>query len=188
MIAVLAPAKIEAPLWPLSVEAYHVLGQLGLIPERTELLYGLVYHKMPKFPAHRLLFMRLLRFLQEACPLGFHVQPEQPISCLDSEPEPDLSVVRGSLEDYTKTHPTTAELVVEICVTSHEYDRSKLRAYAQAGVKEVWLVLGPEKRIEIYRLPETDHFVGHEVLENAATLTSTALPSVSMPLMELFRA
>ena len=27
-------------LWPLSVEAYHALGEAGLIPERTELLYG----------------------------------------------------------------------------------------------------------------------------------------------------
>ena len=33
-----------AEVWPLSVEAYHTLGEAGLIPERTELLYGFVYH------------------------------------------------------------------------------------------------------------------------------------------------
>ena len=76
MSAVLTPPKTEAPLWPLSVEAYHALGQMGLIPEKTELLYGFVYHKMPKSPAHRLLLMKLLRHLLDACPAGFHVQPE----------------------------------------------------------------------------------------------------------------
>ena len=35
----------EAEIWPLSVEAYHVLGEAGLIPKRTELLYGFVYRK-----------------------------------------------------------------------------------------------------------------------------------------------
>jgi len=41
-----------AEVWPLSVEAYHVLGEARLIPERTELLYGFVYHKMSKSPLH----------------------------------------------------------------------------------------------------------------------------------------
>ncbi len=35
-----------AEVWPLSVEAYHALGEARLIPERTELLYGFVYHKL----------------------------------------------------------------------------------------------------------------------------------------------
>ena len=51
--------------------------------------------------------------------------------------------VGGSINDYRTEHPYTAEVVIEICVSSHEYDRSKLRAYADAGVKECWLVLGP---------------------------------------------
>jgi len=37
-----------AEVWPLSVAAYHALGEAGLIPEQTELLYGFVYHKSSK--------------------------------------------------------------------------------------------------------------------------------------------
>jgi hypothetical protein len=33
-------------LWPLSVAAYRALGESGLIPKNTELLYGFVYKKM----------------------------------------------------------------------------------------------------------------------------------------------
>jgi hypothetical protein len=45
-------------------------------------------------------------------------------------------VVRGEIADFRHAHPTTVELVIEICGSSHEYDRSQLRAYASAGMKE----------------------------------------------------
>src|SRR2546429_4001146 len=109
-------AAVPKPkVWPLSVQAYHALGEMGLIPEKTELLYGQVFHKMAKFPLHRLLAMRLLEQLRPVLPAGCHVQQEQPITCSGSEPEPDLSVIRGSIEDYATEHPATAELVIEVC-------------------------------------------------------------------------
>lgn len=173
------PAGAPRP-WPLSVSAYHVLGETGLIPEKTELLYGCVYEKMPKSPLHRLLVMRLLRLLQALVPAGFHVQPEQPITCGDSEPEPDLSVVRGREEDYAERHPQTAELVVEVVVSSHDYDRAKLRAYASAGVKECWLVLAPERQVEVYRQPQGDRYAVKSVFLAGQRLTSSALPTVAV--------
>lgn len=171
------PAGAPRP-WPLSVSAYHILGETGLIPEKTELLYGCVYEKMPKSPLHRLLVMRLLRLLQALVPAGFHVQPEQPLTCADSEPEPDLSVIRGREEDYADHHPQTAELVVEVVVSSHDYDRAKLRAYAVAGVKECWLVLAPEREIEVYRQPQGERYAEQTVFKTGQRLTSSALPSV----------
>src|SRR5438045_901720 len=96
-----APAMARgAKLWPLSVAAYHVLGEAGLIPKNTELLYGFVYKKMSKSPFHSALVRRLVRLLNKACPAGFFVHSEQPITCQDSEPEPDVSVVRGSEDDF----------------------------------------------------------------------------------------
>ena len=185
---------IEAPqpvvrspqIWPLGVKAYHALGELDLIPEKTELLYGQIFHKMPKSPFHRLLLLRLLELLQRSLPPGRHVQPEQPITCETSEPEPDLSVIRGSINDYATEHPRTAELVIEICVTSHDYDRSKLRAYACAGVKECWLVLGPEKQIKVHRQPQGGQFAGHAVHGPSGSLTSAAVPSFTVELDRLF--
>jgi len=160
---------------------------LGLIPEKTELLYGHVYPKMPKSPLHRLLVLRLLRWLQACLPADCFLQSEQPLTFEDSEPEPDVSIVRGSMEDFPRSHPTTAELVVEVCVSSHDYDRDKLRAYARAGVREVWLVLGPERQLEQYRRPEEGHYAERTVFAADATLTSTALPGIRIPLAELFR-
>jgi len=71
MSVTLAPAPSALPkVWPLSVAAYHALDEMGLIPERTELLYGTIYYKVPKTPRHSLLSQRSLRLLQRAVPSG----------------------------------------------------------------------------------------------------------------------
>ena len=124
-------------IWPLSLKAYHALGEMGLIPENTELLYGQVFQKMSKSPRHCVLFMRLLELLQRAVPPGLHVRPEQPIICGDSEPEPDLAVIRGEQHEFAARHPSTAALVIEVAVTSAAEDRSLASLYAEAGVTEV---------------------------------------------------
>jgi len=182
---------VQAPVrggevWPLSVEAYHTLGEARLIPERTELLYGFVYHKMSKSPLHTYLMLRLLRLVQAALPSGLHLRPEQPLTCGDSEPEPDLAVVLGREEDFRLAHPHTAEFVIEVCVSSVDYDRSKLRAYASAGVKECWLVLGHEKQVEVYRQPGKAKFAERTLDGPGARLTSTVLPSLTVDLGRLF--
>jgi Uma2 family endonuclease len=141
-------------LWPLSVEAYHALGDAGLIPERTELLYGFVFHKMPKSPLHRFLVQKLLEMLRAVIEPGYLLWSEQPIRCDQSEPEPDILVLRGRDEDYRDVHPTSAELVIEVAINSEDYDRGKAAAYASAGIKEFWIVLVPERQIEIQSNPQ----------------------------------
>jgi hypothetical protein len=77
-------------------------------------------------------------------------------------------------------------LVVEVCVTSYDYDRSKLRAYAGAGVREVWLVLAPEKQIEVHREPAADGFRERVIHGPGGRLSSVAVPEISIELEALF--
>jgi Uma2 family endonuclease len=175
-----------AKLWPMSVEAYHVLGEAGVIPENTELLYGLVYTKMPKSPFHSYLVRRLLALLQKLAPAGVLVSAEQPLTLADSEPEPDLAVIRGENDAFRAAHPKSAELVIEICVSSYDYDRSKLRAYANAGVKECWLILTPSKQIEVFQNPKDGAYQTTELRGPGGTLKCQALPSLALDLQVLF--
>jgi Uma2 family endonuclease len=175
-----------ATIWPLTVAAYHALGEAGLIPKNTELLYGFVYQKMSKSPFHSFLVQLLHETLLRILPAGLLVRTEQPITCVESEPEPDLAVIKGRKEDFRHEHPRTAELVIEICVTSHEYDRSKLQAYASAGVKEVWLVLAPEKQIEVHREPANGKFAERKTYGPGGSLVAAALPEFTLDLDVLF--
>ena len=176
----------SAPIWPLSVAAYRALGESGLIPPNTELLYGFVYRKMSKSPLHSALAMRLARLLQSLPLPGRLVRIEQPLTCGDSEPEPDVAVVRGNEPDFWHDHPHTAELVVEVCVTNVDYDRSKLPAYAAAGVKECWLVLVEQKQIEVHQIAESGVFTKVSTHGPNGQLTSTAVPEFSVELATLF--
>jgi Uma2 family endonuclease len=107
---------------------------------------------------------------------------------VDSEPEPDLSVVRGVIGEFRVAHPTTAELVIEICVGSHDYERSKLRAYAGTGVKECWLVLAPEKQIEVHHQPKGEQFAERAVHGPGGMLTSAVVPGFTVELDRIFAA
>jgi Uma2 family endonuclease len=176
----------NAPIWPMSVAAYRALGEAGLIPKNTELLYGFVYRKMPKSPLHSTLAMRLFRLLQAVVKSGLLVRSEQPITCVDSEPEPDVSAVLGSEKDYWNDHPHTAELVIEVCLTSVDYDRGKLPAYAAAGVKECWLVLGETKQIEVYRQPAGEQFAECVTHGPGGKVVSSAIPEFTVELGVLF--
>jgi len=174
-------------LYPLSVEAYHVLGEAGFLPKNTELLYGLVYKKMPKSPIHAVIIDRLMEAVARLPRPLFWARTEQPITCGDSEPEPDVSVVTGHRDDYLRAHPQTAEFVAEVCVTSHDYDRSKLRAYASAGVKECWLALQPEKVIEVYRNPVNGVYLEKTIVGPGGQLNCDSLAGVTIDLDQLFR-
>jgi Uma2 family endonuclease len=180
-----APLR-NAPMWPMSVAAYHALGEAGLIPKNTELLYGFVYRKIPKSPLHCYLLQKLLQLLSRLTPAKYLLRSEQPITCAESEPETDLSVVKGSIEDFRLDHPHTAELVIEVCVTSVEYDRWKLSAYAAAGVKECWLVLAETKQIQVYRQPVGDKFAESVTHGPGGKLVSSSVPEFAIELDALF--
>jgi len=71
-------------------------------------------------------------------------------------------------------------------VSSPDYDRSKLRAYASAGVKECWLVLGPEQQIEVNRQPAGGQYAERQIIGPGGRLASAAVPGFAVELDALF--
>lgn len=173
--------------FPLSVEAYHLLGEKGLIPEKTELVHGVVFHNKPKAPYHCYLIQRLVGMLRPQMPEGMLLWSNQPIRCSqDSEPEADISIIRGKDKDFWDVHPSTAELVMEICVTSEHHDRSKAPAYAAAGIKEFWLVLSPQKKIEVLSNPRDGCYGTVNIFADAEPAQSAVVPSFAVIPSALF--
>src|SRR5713226_1026675 len=123
MSAILEIPEVRRRVSPLSVAEYHRLGEFNEHGRRTELIRGILIEKMAKSPLHRILGKRLYDFIINVLPKGFFALKEEPLTLADSEPEPDVSVVRGSEADFLTAHPGTAELVVEIAVSSPMLDR-----------------------------------------------------------------
>ncbi|MCL4861873.1 MAG: Uma2 family endonuclease, partial [Caldilineaceae bacterium] len=104
-----------------------------------------------------------------------------------SAPEPDVSVVIGSYDDYRDAHPTTALLVVEVADTSLAHDRErKRRVYARAGIPEYWLVNLNDYRLEIFRNPAEDDYQYHLILGPAESIAPRTHPDHTVTVVELF--
>lgn len=185
MSPVLEHPTLRQQVIPMTVEMYHALGDMGLIAPNTELLRGCILPKMSKSPRHYVVTQRLLDLLSRLLPAGFILRQEQPITCADSEPEPDIAVVQGTREDFATAHPRTAELVVEVAVTTLDRDTEKTSIYAGAGVKEYWLVVPDENRVEVWSNPTPTGYTTCQKLTVNDTLVSAVIPSLTITLREI---
>ena len=123
--------------------------------ERIELIDGLLVVAEPQSSLHFTAVRLVERALARAFGAGWDVRAQGPIALDDtSEPEPDVAVVRGELRDYVEAHPADPVLVVEISLTSLDFDRvHKSSLYARAGRPEYWIVDLVDRVLEVRRAP-----------------------------------
>src|SRR5213076_3246346 len=89
----------------------------------------------------------------------WYLDSQEPIAAPDSEPEPDLFVVRGDPRDYPDRQPGPPDvpLVIEIAERSLRTDRgAKKRVYARAAIPVYWIVNLKARQIELYTDPDSD--------------------------------
>ena len=175
---------------PVSVAEYHHFGERNENGRRTELIRGVVIEKMSKSPAHSIPTGRLYRMLLTALGDSYYIRQEQPLTLRDSEPEPDIAVIAGAEGDFTKAHPTTALLAVEVAVSTLEADRAKAALYAEAGVPEYWIVIPERGLVEVYTAPRNGLYRERRIFATAddGTLVSTAVPACRLDLAAFFAA
>jgi len=186
MSNVLDVPEVRAAALRLTPAQYHRLYEMGVIPERTELLSGIVVKKMPKSPLHTWMVTFFQKWLAAIVDNSLLVRKEDPLTCIDSEPEPDISVVSGTLDDFRLQHPASAKMVIEVALNSEAVDRQKAEIYAAAGVQEYWIVLPNNKTIAVYRHPSDGLY--SECVEYGLDSPPAPLfaPESVVPLRELF--
>ncbi|MBI2925530.1 MAG: Uma2 family endonuclease [Verrucomicrobia bacterium] len=187
MSAILEIPEVRQRVSPLSVEEYHRLDEFNENSRRTELIRGIVLEKIKKSPLHCAIAGRLYDRIAPILPQDYLVLRDDPLTLRDSEPEPDIAVVRGSEADFFTAHPTTAELVIEVAVSSPALDRESAFLYAEANVKEYWIVLGRERLVEVYRRPENGRYQETMLFGAGDTLECLSVPTVRIRVAELFQ-
>ena len=78
------------------------------------------------------------------------------ITLADSEPEPNLCIVRSESARYLDRHPGPADvaLVIEVADSSLPLDRNRKQTiYVAAGIREYWIVNLDQRCVEVYRGP-----------------------------------
>jgi len=139
-----------------SVEQYHQMIDAGIFApdDRLELIHGELVKMSPINRRHaagvdRLVYLLLNRLGQKA-----RCRIQNPITLADSEPQPDVAIVRWRDDFYLAGHPTPPDIywVIEVADTTITYDRGvKVPLYLSAGIPEVWLINLDEDCLEVYR-------------------------------------
>lgn len=147
------------PICRITVEQYHEMIRAGILSEDDpiELLEGWLVRKTPKNTPHAVSNNLVRDCLAKLLPAGWSIRVQDPVTLFDSEPEPDIAVVRGSQRDFNKRHPTANELefVAEIADTSISRDKGwKKSVYARAGIPVYWIIHLAESSIEVFTEPK----------------------------------
>lgn len=170
-------------------EEYEDLVKQGFFhpDERVELVDGYIYEMTPQDSWHASGVQALQEVLIPLFKKGYSVRIQMPLALgFDSEPEPDMAVVRGHWREYRDAHPTTAVLVVEVAGASLIHDRDrKGPLYARAGIPEYWLLNRREACLEVLRDPRDGEYRSRMVLRAGDTISTLTRPGVSIPVSDL---
>lgn len=125
--------------------------------QRVELLDGRLYEMPAMDHPHRAVLNHVNTLLVKSLPETWHINCQTPIAVNDfGEPEPDFAIVRGGTRDFRDRHPTPADIacLIEISDVTLAHDRRrKLHVYAEAGLREYWIINLVDHAVEVRTEP-----------------------------------
>jgi len=174
---------------------FHDEGLLGDW-EKIELIAGEIVPKVRQSPMHYRSLMKAYWLLSKIVLADCHVRPQFPLFlATDGETEPDVSIVRGAIEDYMQEHPSQHEalLVIEVSDITLGFDRGRKAAYyAEAGIADYWIVNLNERCVEVHRSPAEVGsspwgfaYTDVRVCSPEETVTPLAMPQIAIPVAEV---
>jgi len=142
----------------------------ALRDKKIELIYGELREMTPPGPSHSQAVSRLLRW------------------STDNTSKTEVTVwVRP--KDYGERHPRPRDvlLLIEVADSSLEYDLGeKAAVYAQAGIKDYWVVNIPDFCVEVFRQPKRGRYLEHRTYNVGELAHPLAFPKLKLSVSGLF--
>lgn len=173
-------------------EEYHLMAKAGILAptDRTELLDGEISLMSPIGSGHQGMLNTLNTFFMTRLAAVTIVSLRGPLAAADdSEPQPDLMLLRPRADFYRAGHPTPRDvlLLIEVADTSVALDRgAKLALYARAGVAEYWVIDLPRATLIVHKRPTGEEYADVKQLDRNATIAPDAFPDCRITLADLF--
>ena len=174
-----------------TVDEYHRMGEAGIFREddRVELIRGRIVEMSPIGRRHAGCVNYLNNTLARLLGPRAVVSVQNPvITDADGEPQPDVALLEPRPGFYGDRHPAPGDilLLIEVADSSLDYDRGeKIPLYAEAGVREVWLVNLAGKAVEVYRDPREGHYRDVHPARRGETIAPLAFPDVALQVEEI---
>lgn len=193
--AVIAPEKEIYPKlkrWTVS-ECYRLMDK-GYLTGRWELIDGVIISKMGQKTPHSIALTLVLQWLLTISDV-LQIRIQLPLGIpgragRNNKPEPDAAVTEKPIENYS-AHPTSKDvlLLVEVSDSTLRFDlTTKAALYAQAGVKEYWVLDIPNRKLHCHRNPLPNGYDEVTVYEEADLLSPLARPDAFVRVGDLLPA
>jgi Uma2 family endonuclease len=180
------------PTTRITVDEYEQMIESGILTEkdRVVLIRGEIVPKMPIGTPHSACVKRLNDLFGSKKADRFLLGVQDPIRLPDSEPEPDLTLLRRREDFYASGHPRPDDifLVIEVADSSLEDDKEVMRPlYAESGIEEYWIVNLRDQYLEVYRQPQPDgSYREVHILRRGERVEVSTLPGLSFAVEDLF--
>lgn len=168
-----------------SVEDYHRMIEAGILQGRpVELLAGEIVEMSPETPLHYTTAKRGAKYLEALLSGQAEVRFNGPITLTNSEPEPDIAIVRLPESAYRERHPAPEDIfwIVEVAKTSLKQDLEiKASIYAMAEIQEYWVLDLSAEQLIAFRNPQAGQYVEkHSIKQGEIVPLAFADVSVSV--------
>ncbi len=184
---------IEPTRFIWTTDEYYKLADLGFFDgRRVELIEGEIIEMTPMNKPHATAVRKVIYVLREIFTEGYLIDSQLPMGFSKiNEPEPDIAIVKGKIEDFAKSHPKTAELIVEVSDSTLSYDRKqKASLYAKNKIEDYWIVNLKNRCLEVYRRPIKDKQLGFiyteiRILTENEKVATLAKPKAKIKIADL---
>ena len=172
-----------------TIEDYHQIVATGILAgRRVELLQGDIIEIAPEEPEHAYLADNTSKYLTRLLGEQAQVRDSKSITLSpDSEPEPDISVVRLLGAVYRQRHPYPGNIfwLIEFAQTNVAKDlKPKRITYAAASVPEYWVVNLKARQVRVFHHPESGDYQ-HETSFRSGVIAPLAFFDVAVSVAPL---
>lgn len=173
-----------------TIAEYHRLVETGMLDDRqVELLEGIIVDMPPEGMPHAVYCSESIKYLRNLLGDRAEVREAHPITLPnDSEPEPDIAIVRTPNRQYLTHHPYPADIfwLIEYANTTLRKDiNEKKRVYAQAGIEEYWVVNLQIAELIVFRDLTIDTYQAETRLATG-NISPLSFPDIQIDVTKLF--
>ena len=171
-----------------SLEEWHELVNSGLLEGKpVEFLEGEIIEVSPEGIEHSYTNRSIVKYLRRLLDRQAEIIQAQPITLDNSEPEPDVAVVRLPETIYRQHHPYPEDIywLIEISNRSLKQDlEQKIITYARNGIPEYWVLDLVNKKLIVHTQVEENKY--SQVNEyQTGTVSSITFPEIAIALDKL---
>ena len=155
-------------LYKWTVEDYHRIIESGVLEGKSvELLQGKIVTMSPEKPIHSSRIDTVADYLRDRLQGIAKVREAHPVTLDNSEPEPDIAIVRLEADNYASSHPCPQDIYLLIEVSNNSLNRDleeKSIINAQNDIVEYWVIDLPHNKLYRFTQPQQNGYADRQEL------------------------